>query len=374
MNIQTVIDQWVNTHDFQILINWIKDSHKQLLDLFYKYCRQQEYALQQLAGENDIDWDYQIRTYIYHNKQKIYDKFKEYCTTNFSDYYYSHDRTELNNLIEQTFVDLYKRQVPKLSPEEFDRFMNDYLYIANEIYDSIQPYVKAFKKDDVLNVIHPFIDSLLKKYKTDIKKKRNKNIKRLDQVCKTIIKNIKRDFNSFILKVKFKKEKNGTYLYTWDDVNFTGTDNNNAIDIIEYLMRHKPLLQQLAETSIKQLEQENNINFSNYFFKYYQNKDNYDQQLQNLARNYLLELNKEIMNKRALKLENIKDDNRIGQLTATINYNPYNDTERSAPVIIICNNNKYKIYIGNFGESHSSLQRRKITYRTQVNKKHAMHI
>ena len=66
----------------------------------------------------------------------------------------------------------------------------------------------------------------------------------------------------------------------------------------------------------------------------------YDESLQQVARKYLLELQKTVVNKRAQKLEDKNDDNKIGKLsTFKLNYDVTNDYERSAPALMCTNGN-----------------------------------
>ena len=117
-------------------------------------------------------------------------------------------------------------------------------------------------------------------------------------------------------------------------------------------------MQQLVPLiNIKDLEKEGQINLSDYFLQYY--KNNYDESLQQVARKYLLELQKEVVNKRAQKLEDKNDDNKIGQLsTFKLNYDVTNDYERSCPALICTNNKRSFIVFGNFGEAHTTIKNR----------------
>lgn len=367
------INQWIDTHDFSILEHWLEESSsKGLLQQFESYCRQHFRDIDRMYQEkyvqenesyrpNSIDWDYKLRAYIREYKTKIFNKFKKYCITNFIDYYTAYDNTEFNNIVEEEFLRIAAEQLPTLSATDFNTFMAGKFNTNELIYEAIKDklQLEKFNKWDVINVIYYLIKKLIIKHKSELLEKRRKDVKKIDQICKRIIKNIKQNFNTFITKVKFSKQENGTYVFTQDDVNFDGTSDNNAIEIIEYICAHRSLLQQLAELEdLNKFEKEYNIKLSKYFYDFYLKKDNYDQQLQNLARDYILELAKQVMNKRVLRLENLQDDNKIGKLSISINYNPYNDTERSAPVIIVKNDTISKVLIGNFGESHSSLQRR----------------
>ena len=348
---QKIINDWFETHDFQNFKNWFnEDVNKPLLDLFKVYFQQQYYKFEM----KNVDWNYQLRLFINNNKQRIFDKFKDCCKANFNDYCQVNNMTSFNETVKNTFNEYCQKELPKLSADDTKNFLSYGLNLSEIIYDKVKDQYSSFKKSEVVDVINSLIKKLINENKSNIEKFLSKNIKQLNKVCKTIIKNIKKNFNSFITKVKFDKEKNGTFYFQEDDTNFRGNEDNSAGKIIEYVANHRSLLQQLAEINLAQIEKENNINMSNYLLDYYYDEKNYDKSLQTLARNYLLELNKEVMNKRVLRLERINDDDKIGKLSISINFNPYKDTERSAPVLIL----EKKVLIGNFGESHSSLKRR----------------
>ena len=127
---------------------------------------------------------------------------------------------------------------------------------------------------------------------------------------------------------------------------------------IQYLCKHKKIMQQLVpNTNIQKLEKECQVNLKDYFLDYYHN--HYDESLQQVARKYILELQKAVVNKRAQKLENKNDDNKIGRLsTFKLNYDITNDYERSCPALICANDKRSFIVFGNFGEAHSTIKNR----------------
>jgi len=338
---QQVIIDWFNNHDFsQHFINWLDNNNESILEIFFKYCKSNIYQFE--FTNKELDWIKQIKYFINHNKQLIYDKFKNYVNKNFNDWYNTNDQTEFNSFIEQEFIKFYKKEVPNMSIPNKDKFLSGYcLNLDQQIYNQLlnKFNISKFDKWDVIFKIRELLQSYIKQYKTDIEKIQSKSAKKLNKFCKDLIKAIKKDLNTFVANIKFNTMENGSYDFSLEDTNFHGNSRNDAIDIIQYLCNHKKIMQQLIPSvNIKNLEKKCNINLSDYFLDYYHT--HYDESLQQVARKYLLELQKAIVNKRAQKLEDKNDDNRIGKLsTFKLNYNVTNDFERSAPALMCTNGN-----------------------------------
>ena len=374
--IQEKINEWFISNDFTNFINWLKnDNTKPLLEYFYQYSKSIinnidfinetiKYIKENLEISDykiqSINWDGQLKRFIHNNKELIYDKFKEFSINRkFSDYYQSYDHTEFDNFIEQEFIKFYKKEVPNMTVKNKDLFLSGHtLQLDEQCYELIKDKYNQYNKWDIIYVIRELISGYIKRYKKEIEKIQSKATKKLNKFCKDLIKAIKKDLNTFVLKVQFDKKNNGSYDFSWEDTNFNGNSRNDAIDIIKYICNHKSLMQQLVPNiNIKQLENECNIKINEYFLDYYYN--NYDESLQQVARKYILELQKEVVNKRAQKLDEKNDDDKIGKLsTFKLNYDITNDYERSCPALICMNDKHSFILIGNFGEAHTTLKNR----------------
>lgn len=375
--IQEKIKEWFNTHNFSIFINWLKNNRSELLlDYFFQYSKHKindrdfqssviKYIKDNIQVTNyeieSINWESQLKRFIYYNQKEIYDKFKEYSINrNFTDYYQSWDHTEFDNFIEQEFIKFYKKEVPNMTIKNKDAFLltGNVQDFDSYCYNLIKNKYEQYDRWEIIDVIRILLKQFVKKYKTEIEKIQSKSAKKLNKFCKDLIKAIKKDLNTFVLKVKFSKQKNGSYDFSLEDTNWHGNSRDDAADIIQHVCRHKLLMNQLVPgTNIKQLENECDINISDYFYDYY--KNNYDESLQQVARKYILELQKEVVNKRAEELEQKNDNDKIGKLsTFKLNFDVTNDHERSCPALLCTNGKRSFIVIGNFGEAHTTIKNR----------------
>ena len=232
-NYQQIILDWFNTDNSSYFANWLKNNDTPILELFFKYCVSNKYQFERI--NNNIDWLHQIRIFINNNKSLIYNKFKDYLYRNFNDYYHYNDHIEFDNTVKQEFIKFYKKEIPNMSIIDKDKFLSgNCLQLDEQIYNLlIDSYnLSHFNKWDVIFIIRNLLKKYIKEYKSDIERIQSRAAKKLNKFCKDLINAVKRDLNTFVANIKFTKEKNGSYAFSWEDTNWHGNSRNDAIDII----------------------------------------------------------------------------------------------------------------------------------------------
>lgn len=168
-----------------------------------------------------------------------------------------------------------------------------------------------------------------------------------------ITKYLEENLTKILPQIQFPRLKNGSYKFSWQgNLGETGYREDSK-PVIDYL------LQDSAKREILGTDTEVD-NWENIVNKYA--KSVYFMKFGKQIRNYIIDLNNEVNQQRAFHLLNLND--KINDVTK-IDYNPYNDHEREAPVIVYQaefeNGRKEDlVFIGDPGTSHGMLMMTKM--------------
>ena len=154
---------------------------------------------------------------------------------------------------------------------------------------------------------------------------------------------LNKNLDNILSSIQFPKEKNGSYIYSWQ-----GNEGE-----ISYIYDSKPVIEYLKQNK-QQIIGNEKINWNNIIDQYIKTND--FRQFGKKIREYIINKNNIIIKQRANYLEQL--DDKVNDCIK-IDYNPASDHERDKPIVIlrIKLNNKIqdKLYIGKVGQSHGGL-------------------
>ena len=165
-----------------------------------------------------------------------------------------------------------------------------------------------------------------------------------NQYFDIINKYLQNNLDNILTIVKFPREENGSYKYSWQGNEGEISYTDDSKPVIQYLKQHK---EQITNDNI-------DVDWDQLIDKYVKSTDFL--QFGKKIRQYIINQNNNIIKQRANYLEQL--DDKVNDYIS-INYNPASDHEREKPIVVIrveLNKKIYdKVYIGKTGQSHGGL-------------------
>lgn len=202
----------------------------------------------------------------------------------------------------------------------------------------VTPYINFDDLNEQKNINFDELNNLLDDLLGDTPNKPSN--KYFDLITQYLHKNL----NKILSEIDFPREKNGSYIYTWQGNNGEISYTEDSKPVFEYLKDHK---QQIVGD-------DDDVDWNAIVDEYSRTSDFI--QFGKQIRAYIINANNKVIKQRANFLEQLND--KINDYIS-IDYNPASDHERDKPIVIIRVkiNDKIqdKIYIGKSGQSHGGL-------------------
>ena len=254
-----------------------------------------------------------------------------------------YDLSDYININETSIDDI----IVAISDEYDSDTLIDLFFInTNDFNISLNAEIQAFASDIINDyVINNYSNIIIELHKNDVDKK---------YIYGKLLINYLYDKLDYILpKIKFKQESNGTYQFSWLDM---GKGQRDDADLVfNYISKDNNFQHEFLNT--------NNITDLKMtwpaFIKFV-SKTLYNEALQLKVREYIVNLNDDILNERSKIL--IESNTATGS-TYDIDFNPENDHERSKPIVIAKEfldngNTKNHVFFGEKGWNHGSVIRK----------------
>lgn len=368
--IKILLDKkWVQNINYNGVIN------EDIMVDIMSYIEDNNDTIQQYENQYEIfSMDNFIRTILYENQQFIKDTLNETINNNnllsFNKTYLNIDGTlndkglELKNtLIEGikdfieydliNYIDINNTSIDDIVVIICDEYTPDVLIDlffmdTNKFTLSLKAEIQAFA-NEIINdyVINNYSKIIVSLHKND----KNKQYIYGQLLIEYLYKNL----DNLLPRIKFKQENNGTYHFSWLDMGKGSRDDANAV--FEFIKKDNTFKQSFLTTnniSEKQLK----IIWPS-FVDFVQTKL-YNEELQLKVRQYIVNLNDDILNQRSEKLINSGTETGAEY---EIDFSPENDHERSKPIIVAKEflddgTTKNHVFFGEKGWNHGSVIRK----------------
>ena len=272
---------------------------------------------------------------------------------------------KIESIYSKHIRDLSDKNIPLPKKQEL---LEECYQIVYRYYDQYE-FTKYFANNiDATNFAKPFIKHYVDEHPLEFTQQ--------EKYCftfrKQIIHYLNKNIDSILTQMHFEPKSNGTIEYSWDDIS-----HDDLVKVFNYFASNPQKLFNYLHVTQKSFETLTGLDLDQ-FFKKYGNLDMSELQvLSDKVRKYIIQLNQKVLSERSNMLTENDDSpfnidifadieyenadrilNNINA-SATIDFSPENDCDRSKPIIValLKEENKIKptILYGNLGNSHSTV-------------------